>query len=180
MRKTRIRHSTDRTALSARLSLADDPTADSSLMVLPGSLFQKISPTKSLIADSCPCFDHNTTMFHPQLRQIRGKPLRKKLKRHAFHGNDSRHGRLRSGISSDQDARLFFLIRNLQHVHCRCGLRSQVGPASLSDGISLCHDPGRNADSNFDMGGAHARALSLLFQSATLSEILIDFRVPHS
>ena len=149
-------------------------------MVLPGSFFREISPTKSLIADSCPCFDHNNTMFHPQLRQNRGKPLRKKLKRHAFHGNDSRHGRHRSGISSDQDARLFFLIRNLQHMHCRCRLRSQVGPVSLSDGISICHDPERNADSKIDMGGAFARALSPLLQSATLSEVLIDFRVPHS
>ena len=112
-------------------------------------------------------------MFHPQLRQNRGKPLRKKLKRHAFHGNDSRHGRLRSGISSDQDARLFFLIRNWQHMHCRCGLRSQVGPASLSDGISLCHDPGRDANIKIDMGGC---VCSRSFTSPSVGNIV---RNPH-
>ena len=112
-------------------------------------------------------------MFHPQLRQNRGKPHRKKLKRHAFHGNDSRHGRLRSGISSDQDARLFFLNRNWQHMHCRCRLHSQVGPASLSDGISICHDPGRNADSKIDMGGC---VCSRSFTSPSVGNIV---RNPH-
>ena len=36
-----------------------------------------------MIADSCSCFDHNTTMFHPQLRQNRGS-------RFARHSNDMR------------------------------------------------------------------------------------------